>query len=164
MKRQDHGHRWTDKELRKMIGLWMQGVDTAEIATRMKKTISALNKMATRLRNDGIPLPRKTQGHKLGRSNTPWTQEEVEYLVRRRNDRISAEQIGVELGRTFCAVQAMILKLRQEGVAVPMLGSGVRRLWNPDRLRHAIQGRELCGPKGESCTPLNSPAKDCHVP
>lgn len=143
MKRQDHGHRWTDAKLRKLIGLWMSGVDTKEVAAALGTTAHAVNKLVTRLRSEGIPLPRKTAGHKAGRSNAPWTQEEVEYLVRRRNDRVTAEQIGLELGRSWLAVQGMIALLRKEGVAVPMLGNGVRRKWNPDSLKMAIAGRGL---------------------
>lgn len=45
------------------------------------------------------------------------------------------DSIGLELGRTFSAVQGMIQTLRRNGVDVPMLGCGVRRLWDPSQLQ-----------------------------
>lgn len=73
----------------------------------------------------------------------PWTQSEVEYVIRRRNDKISAEQIAEELDRTFLGVQALIQKLRKEDVPIRMLGSGKRRLWDVSALKAACVGRSL---------------------
>lgn len=143
MKRVNNGHRWTQDEFKRLIGYWLEGKELDEIAAIFKCTGKGINAMVGRLRREGIPLPRRTKGHRAGRSNTPWTSEEVEYLVRRRNEQITAEQIGNELGRSFLAVQAMIRVLRAEGVPVKMLGQGVRRLWNPEALKAAIAGRGL---------------------
>ena len=138
-----HGHRWTEHELREFIGMYMREIDVKTVADHFGVTVASCAKIATRLRSEGIPLPRRKWGHIAGRRNTPWTQEEVEYLVRRRRERATAETIALELGRTFNGVQGMILKLRKEGVDVGMLGSGVRRLWNPESLRIACAGRGL---------------------
>ncbi len=143
MKRQHHGHRWTDIELRQLIGKWMDGDSLDALAEHFKCTRHGVNKQVLLMRREGIPLPRRVAGHVSDRSNKPWTQSEVEFIVRRRNDGATAEQMAVELDRSFLAVQGMIAKLRKEGVVVRMLGSGVRRLWNPDVLKAAIAGRHL---------------------
>lgn len=138
-----HGHRWTEAEMREFIGMWMRGDDSDAIASHFKVTQRTVYKLAQRIRREGVPLPKRNQGHIAGRHNKPWTQEEVEYLVRRRNDRANAAEIGKELDRTHAAVAGMIGKLRQEGVNVRMLGHGVRRLWNPASIRLAMAGRCL---------------------
>lgn len=135
--------RWTDDELKKLIGLWMGGVELDAIAAEFGSTRYAVNKLVGRLRRDGIPLPRRNAGHRAGRRNTLWTQSEVEYLVRRRNEKATAEQIAEELDRSFLAVQGMLQRLRKEGVSVRQLGQGARRLWSADTLRAAIVGRGL---------------------
>lgn len=143
MKRQNYGHRWTDMELRQLIGKWMEGESLDALALHFKCTRHGINKQVLRMRREGIPLPRRAAGHVADRSNKPWTQAEVEFIVRRRNESATAEQMAVELGRSFLSVQGMIAKLRKEGIAVRMLGSGVRRLWSPESLREAIAGRSL---------------------
>jgi len=143
MKKQTNGHRWTEEELRHLIAMWLDDVDIDTIASELSVTKIAVYKQTSRMRKEGIPLPRKTNGHVVGRRNQPWTQEEVEYLVRRRNDGITAESIAIELDRSFLAVQGMIATLRKEGVAVKMMGQGVRRKWNPSTLINAIAGRNL---------------------
>jgi biotin operon repressor len=135
--------RWTDAELKKLIGLWLGGVELDAIAQEFGSTRYAVNKVVGRLRRDGVPLPRRNAGHRAGRRNALWTQAEVEYLFRRRNEKATAEQIAEELDRSFLAVQGMIQKLRQDGVSVRMLGQGTRRLWDADALRAAIAGRGL---------------------
>jgi biotin operon repressor len=143
MKTQQHGHRWTEEELRRLISMWLEGSEHEEIQKEFNCSRAAITKIVLRLRRDGVPLPRKIAGHKAGRANKPWTQSEVEFLVRRRNESISAEQIAVELDRSFFAVQGMIGTLRKHGVRVRMLGSGVRKLWNAESLKGAIAGRGL---------------------
>lgn len=135
------GHRWTDKEIKKLMGLWLEETDIEEIANTFGTTFYAINKQITRMRQEGIPMPRRNAGNYAGRNDKPWTQEEIEYLIRRREDQINAEAIARELDRSFLGVQAMIRKLRQEGVPIKMLGNGVRRLWSPERARLAIAGR-----------------------
>ena len=130
-----NGHRWTQAELVELMRLWDAEAELDEIATAFGVTRFAVGKMVGRLRANGIPLKLRTRGHRAGRRNQSWTQAEVEYLVRRRKDRATAEQIAVELDRTFPGVQGMIAALRREEVPVQMLGSGVRRLWNADILR-----------------------------
>lgn len=136
-------HRWTEQELRALIGLWLGGKELDEIATHFSTTRYAINKQVGRMRRDGVPLPRRKNGHVAGRRNTLWTQSEVEFLIRRRNERASAEVIAEELDRSFLAVQAMLQNLRKEGVSVRKFGQGKRRLWDPDQLRAAIVGRGL---------------------
>lgn len=143
MKKVNNGHRWTNDELLKLIGDWVSGIDIDEIAKSFQCTRFGINKQILRLRQDGISVPRRTSGHKAGRHNKPWTQAEIEYLVRRRNDKATAEQIATELDRSFFAVQAMIQTLRKEKIPVKMLGMGVRRLWNPEVLKVSIAGRNL---------------------
>ena len=143
MKKQNYGHRWTDEEFKKLIGGWLEGKSLDELGREFSCTRHGIHKAITRLRKDGIPLPRRKHGHAAGRKNCPWTQQEVEYLVRRREDQVSADQIALELDRSFLAVQNMIALLRKEGVEVKMLGMGVRRLWNPEILKAALVGRGL---------------------
>lgn len=138
-----HGHRWTEAEMRELIGMWLNGKPTEEIAVHFGMTTRSICNLAQRLRRQGVPLPRRQQGHIAGRFNKPWTQEEAEYLIRRRNERASASQIATELDRTHNGVAGMIARLRDEGVNVRMLGAGIRRLWNAESLRAAMAGRML---------------------
>jgi biotin operon repressor len=138
-----HGHRWSEAEMRELIGMWLSDRPIEEMALRFGVRPRSIYKIAGRLRRDGVPLPKRKLGHVAGRHQKPWTQEEVEYLVRRRNERANAQQIAEELDRTHNAVSAMISKLRQEGVNVRLLGHGTRRLWSAERLRAAIAGRGL---------------------
>ena len=137
MKKTTHykGHRWTDEELKVLMRMWADDSSMDEMESALGTTRSALLKMVQKLRTNGIPLKRRIKGHVAGRTNNLWTQGEVEYVVRRRQERATADQIGRELGRTPNAVSSMIAKLRSEDVPVAMLGCGVRRLWDADSLR-----------------------------
>jgi len=136
-------HRWSDEELKNLLSLWLAGTELDDIAHIFSVSRYAINKQIHRLRVNGVPVPRRKNGMKAGRHNQLWTQEEIEYLVRRRNEKATTEALGVELGRSFLAVQSMIQELRRQGVSIRMLGHGHRRLWNSDRLREAIVGRGL---------------------
>ena len=138
-----HAHRWTEAELKTLIAMWVSDDDIEVIAKHFNVTRHAINAQVWRMRSEGVPIPRRRAGTQAGRSHTPWTQEEVEFLVRRRRDGATAEQIGVELGRTFSAVQAMTQTLRKSGVQIRMFGSGKRRLWSPQSLQVAMAGRHL---------------------
>jgi biotin operon repressor len=137
-----HAHRWTEEEMRELIGMWLSGKPVEEMALRFGVRPRSIMRLAGRIRREGVPLP-KRGGHIAGRRNKPWTQEEVEFLVRRRNERANAQQIAEELDRSHCAVSAMISKLRQEGVNVRLLGQGTRKLWSAASLRAAMAGRML---------------------
>jgi Mn-dependent DtxR family transcriptional regulator len=115
--------------------MWGDNLPVVEIAETLQVTIPAVSKILTRMRNAGVPLLYRPKGHKAGRTNKLWSHAEVEYLLRRRTDRITVVQIAAEMNRTPYAVNAMIQKMRNEGVNVEMLGQGVRRLWNPETLR-----------------------------
>lgn len=138
-----HAHRWTEAQMREFIGMWIAGKELDHIAEHFKLSPRSISKMAMRLRRNGVPLPKRNPGHRAGRYNKPWTQEEVEYLIRRRNEKATAEQIADELDRTYNGVAAIIGKLRSEGVNVRLLGQGTRRLWSAEKLRAAIAGRGL---------------------
>lgn len=129
--------------MREFIGMWLSEKPTEDIARHFGVQTRSISKLAQRIRREGVPLPARKSGNSAGRHNKPWTQEEVEYLVRRRNDRATASQIAVELDRTHNAVSAMIGNLRGEGVNVRMLGQGTRRLWSAASLRAAMAGRCL---------------------
>jgi transposase len=137
------GHRWTEQETMELVAMWANGDAVEAIAARFNVTARGINTHITRLRANGIPIPRRAAGHQAGRSNQPWTQEEVEFLIRRRTERATAEQIANELNRSFLGVQGMIQRLRKESVDLPMYGMGVRRLWDPQKLRDAIAMRGL---------------------
>jgi transposase len=137
------GHRWTEEEMRTLIGKWLAGESIADIAQHFNTSVSAISKMTVRIRREGVPLPRRLQGHKPGRHNAPWTQEEVEFLVRRRNEGITAEVIGTELKRSMYSINGMMQVLRKEGVTVPMLGQGMRRLWSAEKLKISVVGRDV---------------------
>lgn len=138
-----HGHRWTEAEMREFIGMWISEKPTEEIAAHFGVTARSICNLSQRVRRQGVPLPRRKQGHIAGRRNLPWTQEEAEYLVRRRNERATAEQIAKELNRTHNGIAGMIERLRREGVNVRMLGKGTRRLWSAEAMRAAMAGRML---------------------
>jgi biotin operon repressor len=137
MKKTTHytGHRWTDDELKNLMQMWANEIPLKEIATNLHSTTHAVLKQVQRMRENGIPLKRRTNGNKDENTNRLWTQGEMEYLLRRREEKASNEQISIELNRTWQAVQAMILKLRKENVDVKMRGQGVRRLWDVESLR-----------------------------
>lgn len=138
-----YGHRWTNGEIKQLMALWVDGLTVDEIASALETTRPAISKMIVRLRKNGIPLPRRTKGNIAGRAFKPWTQAEVEYLVRRRYEKATSEEIANELGRTWNAVDAMIGKLRGEGVAVPMRGQGVRRLWDSDLVKSTFVSSKM---------------------
>lgn len=129
------GHRWTTKELRTLMELWAAGAELEVIADTLNATTAAVAEMVQRMRKNGIPLERRRRGHIAGRSNKLWTQGEVEFLVRRRMEKATSEEIAMEIGRTWNAVSAMITKLRNESVPIAMRGQGVRRLWNAEALK-----------------------------
>lgn len=136
-----NGRRWTTEELKRLMELWAAEKPLAEIAEALGATTHAVLHIVQRMRADGIPLARRTRGHKHGRSNKPWTQEEVEYLFRRRLAGATDEEIAVDLGRSWSAVQNMVHLLRKEGAPVAMKGNGVRRLWSVTALIGAAAGR-----------------------
>lgn len=139
-----NGHRWTTEKLQEFIGMWLRNVPTEEMCIHFELTPNGLGKISQRLRKNGIPLPLRRQGHIAGRRNKPWTQEEVETVIRMRNERASSAEIANTLDRTFFGVQALILKLRnEEDIPVVSLGEGRRRLWDADRLRDSVAGRGL---------------------
>jgi biotin operon repressor len=135
------GRRYTTDELKKLMDMWEAGSTVLEIAEVLKTGSKGVDSMVVRLRREGIPLTRRTRGHKTNRFNKPWTQEEIEYLFRRRLEGDTADDIASSLGRTASAVAGMINKLRDEGVPVAMRGNGVRRLWNAESLKAAAVGR-----------------------
>lgn len=128
------GHKWTPDEVRKLMALWADEEPLPLIAEALNQTTSAVLKMVQRLRKEGIPLARRRRGHVAGRANKPWSQGEVEFLIRRRSEKATLEDIGVALGRSWNAVGAMVQTLRKEGVPIAMLGNGVRRLWDANAL------------------------------
>lgn len=137
------GHRWTTAELKALMQLWAAEESVPDIALKLNASTAAILKMVGRLRKNGIPLKRRIRGHIAGRANQSWTQGEVEYLLRRRIEKATCEEIGEELGRTWSAINAMIQKLRSENVPVAMRGNGVRRLWNVHDLKAvAVQAPE----------------------
>lgn len=138
-----HAHRWTDAELKTLIALWTGDKPIDDIAAHFGVTRHAINAQVWRMRAQGVPIPRRKSGTQAGRAHTNWTQEEIEFLVRRRRDGATAEQIGVELARSFCAVQGMVQTIRKQGVDIPMFGSGKRRLWSVANLQVAMSGRHL---------------------
>lgn len=136
-----NGRRYTTDELRMLMKMWEDGSEVGEIATALQTTIKGVLKMTTRLRHDGVPLSRRNKGTKEGRSGRLWTQEEVEYLFRRRLAGDTAEAIARDLDRTYSGVTGMINNLRKAGAPIAMLGQGVKRLWSPEALKEAAVGR-----------------------
>jgi hypothetical protein len=130
-----NGHRWTNEEIADLMRAWARGDESAAIAARFEITQRGLHKMITRLRAAGVPLLPRKAGHRAGQHNRPWRQADVEYVIRRRREHATAEQIASELDRTYSGVNGLIQRARNgEGVPVPMLGSGKRRLWDPTLL------------------------------
>lgn len=144
MKRTTHnyGHRWTQAQVKRLMEMWGHRASVETIAAKLDVTKNAVAKMVVRLRKEGVPLERRTRGHVAGRRNKPWTHAEVEYLIRRRAEKATCEEIGLELGRTVSAAAGMVQKLRGESVPVAMLGCGVRRLWDPEALKAMTAARD----------------------
>lgn len=132
MKRTLHGngHRWTPEEVEKLMRLWAQGASPGAIGEEVGASTHAVLRMVQRLRKEGVPLERRTRGNHAGRNSKLWTQGEVEYLVRRRSESATIEEIAIALGRSWNGVSAMLAKLRSENVPVAMYGQGRRRLWD----------------------------------
>lgn len=129
------GHRWTEDEIKELMRMWSEEYAMKTIQRKLNHTRYAILKQVQRLRTNGIPLKGRDVGHKHGVINKAWTQGEMEYLIRRREEKANAEEIGNEIGRSVSAVQAMIQKLRKENVDIKMRGQGVRRLWDAEALR-----------------------------
>jgi transposase len=143
------GRRWTTDELQKIIGMWLDDKDIAEIAAAFGLTTSGINHLVQRLRRNGIALPLRKRGHKAGRRDKSWTQEEIETLARMIGAGASTQEIANELHRTYYGANAMIQKLRnEEGVALPHRSHGRTRLWDAERLQAAIAGRGLLALEG----------------
>ena len=130
-----YGHKWTMVELSRLMELWEDKESLADIASIFNSTPRAIRHIVQRLRSNGVPLTRRTKGHISGRSNQLWTQGEVEYLLRRRAERATNEEVAMELGRSECAISGIVSKLRAEDVPVAMRGNGVRRLWDSNSLK-----------------------------
>lgn len=130
-----HNHRWTNEEMKKLVKMWQEDKTLDEISVALGSTKRSLAAMVVRLRSGGIPLKKRQRGHKFGKTNTSWSQADVEYLVKRREAGGTVEEIAVELERSFYGVQALVLKLKQEGVALKKFGSGKSRLWDSTLIR-----------------------------
>ena len=143
MIKERHGHRWTTKELQKLIGMWLREMEVKDICKHFQIAPTGLNKLIQRLRKNGVPLPLRKKGHKPDRYNKPWTQEEVETVVRMRNAGSSTSDIADALERSFYGAQGMILRLKNEDIPIKSFGSGMRKLWDPQRLREACSVRNL---------------------
>ena len=135
--------KWTNEMMLSFIGMWIDGRSLEEIAEHFSVSRHAVNKMAGRMRRDGIKLKRRNAGHVTQRSNSLWTQSEIEYLIRRRSEGVSSEQIGEELGRSFLAVQGMIARLSKEGASIKKLGSGQKRLWSIEAVNMAVARSDI---------------------
>ena len=143
MKKQSNGHRWRTEELAALIEMWSNNVPFAEMAEALRVTESAIRKMSIKLRSSGVPLAYRKAGHKPNRYNKAWSHAEVEFVIRRRREGASSEMIASEIGRSFFGVQGIVQKLRKEGVGVPMLGNGVRRLWDANALKALCESPEI---------------------
>lgn len=137
MKKTTHykGHRWTNEEIITLMKMWSEKQSLEEICETLNVTQVSLLKQIQKLRKSGVPLERRKKGNKSGNIVRQWTQGEMEYLIRRRNEKATSEEIGSELGRSPNAIDAMIQKLRKENVYVAMRGNGVRKLWDAEYLR-----------------------------
>lgn len=136
-----NGRRYTTDELRKLMAMWEANASPEEIGEALGTTWKAILCQVGRMRRDGIPLTRRRKGHRAGRFNKPWTQEEIEYVFRRRLTGDTAETIAADLDRTYSGVAGIITKLRREGAPIAMRGNGVRRLWSVEALKAAAIGR-----------------------
>lgn len=129
------GHRWTNDELKTLMKMWADDSSMDEIVKALNSTHRAILKQVQRMRTNGIPLKRRDNGHRNGVNNTLWTQGEIEYLLRKRNEKATSEEIAINIGRSSNAVDSMIAKLRKEDVNIAMRGNGVRKLWDAEALK-----------------------------
>ena len=130
------GHRWTHEELVSLMQMWSDDIPLDEIAKALKSTTSAVSKTVVRLRQNGIPLKRRhhliTGGSK---QFAPWTDEEYSYVMRRRQERATVDEIAREINRSHHSVNAAIQKLRKNEIEVAMYGQGVRRKYSFETLK-----------------------------
>lgn len=84
--------------------------DTRQLAIALKRSYSAVNYRACRLRL--TKSPEFEQKH----TNTPWTDHEDHYLLTHSRPpyRYTMKQIAADLGRSYDGVQYRIKKLRRE--------------------------------------------------
>lgn len=54
----DYRYQWTIEDFRKIVSLWST-TNTAELAKMLGKSRAAISSIATRLRKEGIHIPRK---------------------------------------------------------------------------------------------------------
>jgi biotin operon repressor len=130
-----NGHKWTNDELKTLMSLWASEVELIDICIELKMKQETVLKQVQRLRKAGIPLKQRTKGHKLGRSDKPWSQAEIAYLASRWQQGATDEDIAVESKRSLFGVRAMKAKLKLEGVGLVLRGGGRRRLWDAETLR-----------------------------
>ena len=133
-----NGHRWTNEELTHFTKLWLSKKTSLEVAKELKVSLSAVNKIAVRLRKNGFMLPYRRKGHQAGMNNKLWTQSEVEYLLRRREEGATSEEISSELDRTFYGVLGMLQSLRKHDINYKRIGSGKRKLWDTEKIQLAL--------------------------
>ncbi len=130
-----NGHRWTNDELKSLMALWAEHEALDVMAAKLGVTRYSILKQIQRLRKEGIPLERRKKGHVSGRSNQLWTQEEVQYLMRRRSEGGTYEEVSTELGRSFNAICGMVNKLRKENIPIAGEGRGLHRQWDTEALK-----------------------------
>lgn len=130
-----HAHRWTTDELKQLMSLWQSNESADDISALMGHSVHTINRMVGRLRKQGIPLKNHECGARKHRSYHAWSQGECEYLVRRRSDGATTEEIAIELNRTYAAVCGMIQQLRKGDVQLRRLGSGRHAFYDLDVLR-----------------------------
>ena len=138
MKKTTHykGHRWTNEELILLMQLWDGDEQLGTIVEKLNSTEYAILTQVGRMRKNGIKIRKRRAGNSAGKHGQPWTQGAVEYLIRRREEKATNDEIATELGRSWNAIQGMVYKLRhEEKINVPMRGNGVCRLWDAESLR-----------------------------
>lgn len=136
--------RWTTEEYQLLIVMWEREDSVESICKRFGLGATGVYKALYRLRKNGVPLKPRKKGPRFGRTSKNWTQEEVQSLIRMREQGLTLAEITIRLDRSFGAVQSMHVRLREEGIAIAKRsGSGRVRLWDADALRAAQAGKRL---------------------
>lgn len=132
---QGPGHRWTNAQVAKLIKLWNDGVPIPDIAKKLDSSPCAIGTMVRRLRHYGIEMEKRTRGHRKGDLNSRWTQKDIDWLLKRRQEGATINQMAEELGRTVHSVAGMTLKLRKMGAPVGQHNSGITKLWSVEAIK-----------------------------
>ena len=101
---------WTGREERQVISMYREGLTMREIAERIGRTKSAVQKRVYYFRSEGIELePRQSK----------WTPEEITTLLFLYQQGAAVVEIVDEIGRSSDAIRTMLKEMRRGNIQIP---------------------------------------------